>query len=121
MDRNTNVYIANIVKCRPPENRNPPQSDEVQACIGYLKRQIQLIKPEIILLMGAVAAHSLLDVTDGVGKLRGRFYRYEGIPVLVTYHPAGGVLRNPDYRRPVWEDLKKVAAYLNIQLPPGRS
>ncbi len=115
MDRDTNVYIANIVKCRPPGNRNP-HPDEVQACIGYLKRQIQLVKPEIILLMGSVAARSLLDVSIGVGKLRGRFHRYEGIPVLVTYHPAG-VLRNPDYRRPVWEDLKKVAAYLNIQLP----
>jgi DNA polymerase len=115
MDRTTNVYIANIVKCRPPENRNP-HPDEVQACIGYLKRQVQLIKPEIILLAGSVAARSLLDVPEGVGKLRGRFHRYEGIPVLVTYHPAG-VLRNPEYRRPVWEDLKKVAAYLNIQLP----
>ncbi len=118
MSRDTNVYIANIVKCRPPENRNPNE-DEVHACIGYLKRQIQLVKPEIILLVGSVAARSLLEVPDGVGKLRGRFLRYEGIPVLVTYHPAG-VLRNPEYKRPVWEDLKKVAAYLNIPLP-GRS
>ncbi|MGE4453156.1 MAG: uracil-DNA glycosylase [Sphaerochaeta sp.] len=115
MDRTTNVYIANIVKCRPPGNRNP-HPDEVDACIGYLKRQIQLVKPEIILLMGAVAARSLLQTSDGVGKMRGKFHRYEGIPVLVTYHPAG-VLRNPEYRRPVWEDLKKVAAYLNIPLP----
>lgn len=118
MSRETNVYIANIVKCRPPENRNP-ESDEVAACIPYLKRQIQLVKPQIILLAGSVACHALLETTDGVGKLRGRFFRYEGIPVVATYHPAG-VLRNEQLKRPVWEDLKKVAAYLAIPLN-GRS
>jgi len=117
MSRETNVYIGNIVKCRPPENRNP-LPDEVQACLPFLRRQIQLVKPEIILLMGAVASHAILDTTEGVGKLRGRFYRYEGTPVLVTYHPAG-VLRNPQYRRPVWEDLKKIASYLSLPLSGG--
>jgi len=118
MSRETNVYIANIVKCRPPENRNP-EGDEVAACLPYLKRQIQLVKPHIILLVGAVACHALLQTPDGVGKLRGRFFRYEGIPVVATYHPAG-VLRNEELKRPVWEDLKKVAAYLAIPLN-GRS
>ncbi|MGE4584780.1 MAG: uracil-DNA glycosylase [Sphaerochaeta sp.] len=112
MSRETNVYIANIVKCRPPQNRDP-QIDEVQACIPYLKRQIQLVKPQILLLVGSVAARSLLQVDEGVGKLRGRFLRYEGLPVMVTYHPAG-VLRNMDLKRPVWEDLKKVAQYLQL-------
>lgn len=118
LDRNSSAYIANIVKCRPPENRDP-EVDEVHACLPYLKRQIQLVKPQIILLVGSVAARSLLEVTDGVGKLRGRFLRYEGVPVVVTYHPAA-VLRSMDLKRPVWDDLKKVAAYLDIQLP-GRS
>ena len=118
MSRETNVYIANIVKCRPPENRNP-ENDEISACIPYLKRQIQLVKPQIILLVGSVASQALLETTDGVGKLRGRFFRYEGIPVVATYHPAG-VLRNPELKRPVWEDLKKVAAYLATPLN-GRS
>ncbi|WP_320129547.1 uracil-DNA glycosylase [uncultured Sphaerochaeta sp.] len=118
LSRNKNVYIANIVKCRPPENRNP-LPDEVAACLPFVKRQIQLAKPELLLLCGGVASKSLLDTTEGVGKLRGRFFRCEGIPALVTYHPAG-VLRNPEYRRPVWEDLKKVASYLGIPLA-GRS
>jgi DNA polymerase len=112
------VYIANIVKCRPPQNRDP-EVDEVQAAFRTLKRQIQLVKPQILLLVGSVAARSLLGVADGVGKLRGRFLRYEGIPVVVTYHPAA-VLRNLELKRPVWDDLKKVAAYLDIQLS-GRS
>lgn len=118
LSREKNVYIANIVKCRPPENRNPEQ-DEVDACLPFLKRQIQLAKPEMLLLVGGVASKTLLDTTDGVGKLHGRFFRYEGLPVMVTYHPAA-VLRNPDLKRPVWEDLKKVAAFLNITLQ-GRS
>ena len=118
MSRTSNVYIANIVKCRPPENRNP-LVDEIAACLPYIKRQIQLVKPELLLLSGGVASKTLLDSTEGVGRLRGRFHRYEGIPALVTYHPAG-VLRNPDLRRPVWEDMKKIAAFLKIPLS-GRS
>lgn len=118
MSRKTNVYIANIVKCRPPQNRNP-EPDEIEACLPFVQRQIQLAKPEAILLLGGVASKTLLQTTKGVGALRGRFYRYDGIPVLVTYHPAG-VLRNPNWRRPVWEDLKKMASYLGIPIP-GRS
>ena len=118
LSRTKNVYIANIVKCRPPENRNP-EPDEIATCLPFVKRQIQLAKPELLLLSGGVASKALLETTDGVGKLRGRFFRYEGIPTMVTYHPAG-VLRNPDLRRPVWEDMKKIAAFLEIPIP-GRS
>ncbi len=115
LSRKTNVYLANIVKCRPPENRNP-HADEISSCLPFVKRQIQLVKPELILLVGGVASKALLNTDEGVGKLRGRFHRYEGVPVLVTYHPAG-VLRNQDLKRPVWEDIKKVAAFLNLTLP----
>ena len=114
MSRETNVYIANIVKCRPPDNRNP-QIDEVQACLPYLKRQIQLVKPQILLLVGSVATRCLLGTEEGVTKMRGRFHRYEALPVVVTYHPAG-VLRNQELKRPVWDDLQKVAAFLNISI-----
>lgn len=115
LSRKTNVYLANIVKCRPPENRNP-HADEIASCLPFVKRQIQLVKPELILLVGGVASKALLKTDEGVGKLRGRFHRYEGVPVLVTYHPAG-VLRNEELKRPVWEDIKKVAAFLNLTLP----
>ncbi len=115
LSRKTNVYLANIVKCRPPGNRNP-HAGEIASCLSFVKRQIQLVKPELILLAGGVASKALLDTDDGVGKLRGHFHRYEGVPVLVTYHPAA-VLRNEDLKRPVWEDIKKVAAFLNLSLP----
>jgi len=118
LSRSTNVYLANIIKCRPPENRNP-HADEIAFCLPFVKRQIKLVKPELILLAGGVASKALLNTDEGVGKLRGRFHRYEGVPVLVTYHPAG-VLRNEDLKRPVWEDIKKVAAFLNLTLP-GKS
>ena len=118
LSRKTNVYLANIIKCRPPENRNP-HADEVASCLPFIKRQIQLVKPELILLVGGVASKALLNTDEEVSKLRGRFHRYEGVPVLVTYHPAG-VLRNEELKRPVWDDIKKVAAFLNLAIP-GRS
>ncbi len=115
LERGKGVYIANIVKCRPPNNRDP-QNDERAACMPYLKRQIQLVKPQLILLLGRTAAQVLLETDEGVGALRGRYHRYEGIPTVVTYHPAA-VLRNTDtLRRPVWEDLIRVAAFLGIDL-----
>ena len=115
LSRETNVYIANIVKCRPPGNRDPlPQ--EASACIPYLKRQIQLVKPEAILCVGRIAAHFLLQKDEGVGLLRGRFHRFEGIPVLVTYHPAG-VLRNTELRGAVWEDMQRLAGFLQLPIP----
>ena len=118
LSREHNVYIANIIKCRPPENRTP-EVDEILSCIEYVKRQIELIQPRMILLSGATASHALLENPNGVGRLRGQFYQVKGIPALVTYHPAG-VLRNPNLRRPVWEDMKHIASFLNLSIP-GRS
>ena len=118
LSRKTNVYLANIIKCCPPENRTP-HSDEVASCLPFIKRQIQLVKPELILLVGDVASKSLLDTDEDVDKLRGRFHRYGGVPALVTYHPLQ-VLLNEELKRPVWDDIKKVAAFLNLTIP-GRS
>jgi DNA polymerase len=102
------VYIANILKCRPPENRDP-QPDEMQACFPYLKEQIRLIKPQFLCALGRIAAHGLLNTTTPLGKLRSRWHSYEGIPMLVTYHPAA-LLRFPQYKRDVWEDMKFLMA-----------
>lgn len=100
------VYICNIIKCRPPNNRSP-QPDEVEQCIPYLKKQIELIKPKVILCLGLVAAQNILHTTEGLGKLRGRTMTYEGTPLMVTYHPAA-LLRNPNWKRPAWEDVQAV-------------
>lgn len=97
------VYIANVLKCRPPNNRDP-QIDEVDACEPYLVRQIELIAPRIILALGRHAAHSLLKTELPLSKLRGRRLSYHGIPLVVTYHPAY-LLRNPVDKRKVWDDL----------------
>ncbi|MFN0157406.1 MAG: uracil-DNA glycosylase family protein [Bacteroidota bacterium] len=100
------VFICNILKCRPPNNRKP-QSEEVEQCIPYLKKQIQLVKPRVILCLGLTAAENLLGTTESLGKLRGRVMKYEGIPLMVTYHPAA-LLRNPNWKRPAWEDVQAV-------------
>ncbi|AEC02655.1 uracil-DNA glycosylase [Parasphaerochaeta coccoides] len=119
VSRQTNAYIANIVKCRPPGNRDP-LPDEVQACIPYLRRQIALVQPRVILLAGAVAAHAILETKEGVGALRGRTFSYMNIPVIVTYHPAG-VLRNLDrLRAPVWEDMKRLASMVGLPVHAGK-
>ncbi len=114
LERDKGVYLANIIKCRPPENRDPLYEEKV-ACLPYLKRQIQLVNPQILLLVGRTAAQTLLESEANLGEMRGRFHRYEGIPAIVTYHPAA-VLRNVDLKRPVWEDLQRVAAFLGIDL-----
>jgi len=100
------VYIANILKSRPPQNRDP-QSDEVAACEPFLRRQIQLIQPRIILALGRIAAQNLLKTATPIGKLRGQQYTYPGtaIPLVVTYHPAY-LLRTPSEKRKAWEDLQ---------------
>jgi uracil-DNA glycosylase family 4 len=98
------VFIANVLKHRPPGNRNP-QPDEVAACEPYLVRQIQLVKPKVILALGTFAAQTLLATKTPIGKLRGAIHRYYGIPLIVTYHPAA-LLRNPAWKRPTWEDVK---------------
>jgi DNA polymerase len=97
------VFIANTLKCRPPGNRNP-EPDELAKCEGFLIRQIQLVQPKIILAMGAFAVQSLLRSTDPVGRLRGRVHRYQGVPLIVSYHPAY-LLRNPVDKAKAWDDL----------------
>jgi DNA polymerase len=98
------VFIANVLKHRPPGNRNP-LPEEVVACSPYLVRQIELIRPKVILALGTFAAQTLLDTKLTIGKLRGQVHRYYGVPLVVTYHPAA-LLRNPSWKRPTWEDVQ---------------
>jgi uracil-DNA glycosylase len=99
------VYIGNIVKCRPPDNRTPMQ-DEMDTCLPYLKKQVELINPKIILCLGLTAAKGLLKKKESLGQLRKSVFEYEGAKVIVTYHPAA-LLRNPHWKKDSWEDLKK--------------
>ncbi|HEX8321206.1 uracil-DNA glycosylase family protein [Longimicrobium sp.] len=99
------VYVCNVLKCRPPQNRNP-QPDEVDACSPYLLKQVELVKPRVILAFGAFAAQTLLGTDITIGKLRGRTHEYRGIPLVPTYHPAA-CLRHPAWVRSVWEDLQR--------------
>ena len=98
------VFIANVLKHRPPGNRNP-LPEEVQACSPYLVRQIELVRPKVILALGTFAAQTLLETKNTIGKLRGQIHRYYGVPLIVTYHPAA-LLRNPAWKRPTWEDVQ---------------
>ena len=100
------VYIANVVKCRPPENRNP-EPDEVAACERFLKKQIELIHPEVIVALGKFAVQTLLQSRMPITKLRGQWHTYQGIKLMPTFHPAY-LLRNPGDKKLVWEDIKKV-------------
>jgi uracil-DNA glycosylase len=100
------VYICNIVKCRPPENRNP-QPDEIRACLPFLKRQLAAIRPRVICALGGVAAATLLETDTSISRLRGRFHDFMGIPLMPTFHPAY-LLRNPDQKRKVWEDIQQI-------------
>jgi uracil-DNA glycosylase family 4 len=111
------VYICNIVKCRPPHNRNP-EPDEVAACVPFLKQQIDAVKPGFICALGSVAARTLLKSDLPISKLRGRFYDFNGIRLLPTYHPSY-LLRNPDKKRDVWEDMKLLMKAMGIE-PPAR-
>jgi DNA polymerase len=104
------VFICNVVKCRPPENRLP-QFDEIAACMPYLYRQIELLKPKVILAMGSTAAQSLLNARQSLGALRNHIHRFRGIPLVVTYHPAA-LLRNPNWKRPTWDDVRIAARLL---------
>ncbi len=103
LQRGRNVYIANILKSRPPGNRDP-RPDEVDACLPYLERQIDLIKPKLIVVLGRIAAQTLLVSDISIGKLRGHVHQYRGVPMVVTYHPAY-LLRNPADKAKTWEDL----------------
>ena len=100
------VYIANVVKCRPPGNRDP-QDDEMEACAEFLRRQIELVRPQVIVTLGRVSARRLTGSTQSMGALRGRWTEYCGIPLLPTFHPAY-LLRTPAAKRDVWADLKSV-------------
>jgi DNA polymerase len=98
------IYICNILKCRPPENRNP-EPEEIANCEPYLFKQLELIKPVLILAVGTFAAQTLLKSKEPLGKLRGKFHLYKGIKMMVTYHPAA-LLRNPNWKKPTWEDVQ---------------
>jgi DNA polymerase len=98
------VYIANILKCRPPGNRNP-EPLEIASCEPILRRQIELIRPVILCSLGSFAAKTMLGTTEGISKLRGRLHEYRGIPLVPTFHPAA-LLRNPAWKKPTWEDVQ---------------
>ena len=104
------VYIANVIKCRPPQNRNP-EPDEVEKCEPFLFRQIETIKPKVIVALGKFAAQSLLKTSEPITRIRGREYTYRDAILMPTYHPAY-LLRNPSSKREVWEDMKRVRAIL---------
>ncbi len=109
--RREDVYIANVIKCRPPQNRNP-EPDEVDQCEPFLFRQIETIKPKVIVALGKFAAQSLLKTTEPITRIRGREYKYRDAILMPTYHPAY-LLRNPSSKREVWEDMKRVRAILS--------
>jgi uracil-DNA glycosylase len=111
------VYIANVVKCRPPENRTP-EKDEVSTCMPYLLRQIGAIQPKVIVCLGSVAAQTLLSTNKGISRFRGEWFDFRGARLMATYHPAY-LLRNPHAKPEVWTDLKKVMAHLGLK-PPVR-
>ena len=100
------VYICNVLKCRPPENRNP-EPDEVAACNPFMKRQLAVIKPKVVCCLGTFAAQTVLQTPAPISKLRGKFYDMDGMRVIATFHPAY-LLRSPDKKREVWEDMKQI-------------
>jgi len=100
------VYIANIIKCRPPQNRNP-EPDEIKACEPFLIQQLDVIQPKIICALGTFAAQTLLETDERISRLRGRFISYRGSKLIATFHPAY-LLRNPNKKRDVWEDMKMI-------------
>ena len=113
------VYIANVVKCRPPQNRTP-EGDECDTCGPFLIRQIEVIRPKVIVALGAVAAKYLLAVNDSMARLRGRWYDFKGSRLAVTYHPAY-LLRDPRQKKEAWKDLQMVMKYLGLKVPSKTS
>jgi DNA polymerase len=112
------VYIANVIKCRPPQNRNP-EPDEVTSCQPFLFAQIDVVQPRVIVALGTFAARALLRTEEPISRLRGRVYEYRGVKLIATFHPAF-LLRSPDRKRDVWEDMKKVRAILaGDECPPS--
>jgi uracil-DNA glycosylase len=108
------VYILNMIKCRPPNNRNP-LPEELSNCRSFLERQLDLIRPEFICCLGAVAAQNLLGTTLGIGKLRGKVHMYRGMKVVCTYHPAF-LLRSPGYKKETWDDMKLLMREMGVEL-----
>jgi len=112
LSREESVYICNVLKCRPPGNRNP-MPDEIEACSPFLKKQLEIIRPEALLAVGSFAAQSLTgDEKSSLGKLRGKVHSYEGVPLVCTYHPAA-LLRNPKWTRAFWDDLQLLRTLLD--------
>jgi uracil-DNA glycosylase len=111
----SDVYIMNVLKCRPPENRNP-LPNEVGNCRPFFERQFEILRPEYIVCVGTVPAQALLESTDSVGKLRGRWHRYRGSKVLVTYHPSY-LLRNPSAKKYVWDDMQLLLKEMGLPIP----
>jgi uracil-DNA glycosylase family 4 len=112
------VYICNVVKCRPPENRQP-EPDEVTTCSPYLVRQLEVVNPKVIVCLGATAAQTILETTQGISKFRGQWQDFRGKKLLATYHPAY-LLRNPAAKADVWKDLQKVMAELGLQVKKNK-
>lgn len=110
--RREDVYIANVVKCRPPQNRNP-EPDEIASCMPFLMRQIDIVRPRVIVALGKFAAHTLLETTTPITRLRGQWHEFRGIKLMPTLHPAY-LLRNPADKRLVWEDIKMVMTELGL-------
>lgn len=115
--RREDVYICNVLKCRPPNNRNP-NPEEMALCEHYLIQQLDLIRPKVICALGGVAAKCLLQTEDGVGRLRERWHSYQGIPLRVTYHPAY-LLRKPEDKRKTWDDIQEIMKVLSGEISPA--
>ena len=116
--RRDDVYIANVLKCRPPGNRDP-EPDEIATCEPFLFRQVATIEPKVVIALGAFAARTLLKTTDPISRLRGRVFDFRGAKLVPTFHPSF-LLRSPGYKREAWEDLKKALVLLGRE-PPGVS
>jgi DNA polymerase len=114
----SDVYICNVVKCRPPENR-APERDEVEACSPFLLRQIDLVAPKVIVCLGSIAAQTILETTRGISQFRGQWLEFRGRKLMATYHPAY-LLRNPAAKSEVWKDLQKVMAELGLEVKKGK-
>jgi DNA polymerase len=113
------VYICNVVKCRPPENRTP-EKDEIATCSPFLLRQLEAIQPRVIVCLGSVAAQTLLGIQKGISHYRGEWFDYRGAKLMATFHPAY-LLRNPNEKGKVWADLQKVMKELGIEPPKRRA
>lgn len=117
--RRQDVYICNVVKCRPPENRLP-EKDEIATCSPFLMRQLAVIQPKVICCLGACSAQTLLNTNQGISRFRGEWFDYRGVKLIATYHPAY-LLRNPAAKSEVWKDLQKVMAALGLQPPKKKT